>query len=64
MPISGTDIDTDQLIPARFTKVVTFDDAQRQELVEGIRTTTAHMKANQHAIEETAESLPYVESAD
>jgi 3-isopropylmalate/(R)-2-methylmalate dehydratase small subunit len=40
---------------------VEVDEAQRQALVEGKWDTTALMKANQNAIRETAESLPYVE---
>ncbi len=40
---------------------VTVDEAQRKALVEGVWDTTALMKANADAIEETAESLPYVE---
>jgi 3-isopropylmalate/(R)-2-methylmalate dehydratase small subunit len=39
---------------------VSVDEAQRQALVEGIWDTTALMKANENAIRETAESLPYV----
>ncbi|GAB3683313.1 3-isopropylmalate dehydratase small subunit [Salinarchaeum chitinilyticum] len=39
---------------------VSVDDAQRQALVEGIWDTTALMKANGNAIEETAASLPYL----
>ena len=39
---------------------VNVDNAQRQALVEGIWDTTALMKANQNAIQETANSLPYV----
>ncbi|QCC51859.1 3-isopropylmalate dehydratase small subunit [Halapricum salinum] len=39
---------------------VSVDNAQRQALVEGIWDTTALMKANQNAIQETADSLPYV----
>ncbi|MFB6188486.1 MAG: 3-isopropylmalate dehydratase small subunit, partial [Halapricum sp.] len=39
---------------------VNVDDAQRQALVEGIWDTTALMKANQNAIAETADSLPYL----
>ncbi|MCU4799591.1 3-isopropylmalate dehydratase small subunit [Halobacteria archaeon HArc-gm2] len=41
---------------------VSVDDAQRQALVEGIWDTTALMKANRNAIDETAGSLPYVDS--
>ncbi len=37
------------------------DDAQRKALVEGIWDTTALMKSNEQAIQETAENLPYVE---
>ncbi len=40
---------------------VEVDDAQRKALVEGVWDTTALMKSNERAIEETAESLPYVE---
>ncbi|MCU4718359.1 3-isopropylmalate dehydratase small subunit [Halapricum hydrolyticum] len=39
---------------------VSVDDAQRQALVEGIWDTTALMKANQNAIQQTADSLPYL----
>ncbi|WP_255193498.1 3-isopropylmalate dehydratase small subunit [Natronobeatus ordinarius] len=40
---------------------VEVDDAQRKALVEGVWDTTALMKSNAQAVEETAESLPYVE---
>ncbi|MFC7077700.1 3-isopropylmalate dehydratase small subunit [Haloarcula halophila] len=40
---------------------VSVDDAQRQALVEGIWDTTALMKANRNAIEETAANLPYLD---
>ncbi|QIO23257.1 3-isopropylmalate dehydratase small subunit [Haloarcula sp. JP-L23] len=40
---------------------VSVDDAQRQALVEGIWDTTALMKANRNAIEETADQLPYLD---
>ncbi|ELZ23604.1 3-isopropylmalate dehydratase small subunit [Halosimplex carlsbadense 2-9-1] len=43
---------------------VSVDRAQREALVEGNWDTTALMKANRNAIEETAGSLPYLESAD
>ncbi|WP_135363580.1 3-isopropylmalate dehydratase small subunit [Halosimplex halophilum] len=43
---------------------VSVDRAQREALVEGNWDTTALMKANRNAIEETAASLPYLESAD
>ena len=43
------------------TVEVGVDDAQRKALVDGIWDTTALMKANRNAIEETADSLPYVE---
>jgi len=40
---------------------VSVDDAQRKALVEGIWDTTALMKANRNAIEETASKLPYLD---
>ena len=40
---------------------VSVDDAQRQALVEGIWDTTALMKANVNAIDETADQLPYLD---
>ncbi|MFC6757985.1 MULTISPECIES: 3-isopropylmalate dehydratase small subunit [Haloarcula] len=40
---------------------VSVDDAQRKALVEGIWDTTALMKANRNAIEETARNLPYLD---
>jgi 3-isopropylmalate/(R)-2-methylmalate dehydratase small subunit len=40
---------------------VSVDDAQRKALVEGIWDTTALMKANRNAIEETAANLPYLD---
>ena len=43
---------------------VSVDRAQREALVEGNWDTTALMKANENAIRETADSLPYVESDD
>ncbi|QLH78497.1 3-isopropylmalate dehydratase small subunit [Halosimplex rubrum] len=43
---------------------VSVDRAQREALVEGNWDTTALMKANRNAIEETAGSLPYLGSAD
>jgi 3-isopropylmalate/(R)-2-methylmalate dehydratase small subunit len=46
------------------TVAVTVDEGQRKALVDGIWDTTALMKANQQAISETADALPYVESAD
>jgi 3-isopropylmalate/(R)-2-methylmalate dehydratase small subunit len=42
---------------------VTVDDAQRKALVEGVWDTTALMKANAGAVERTAASLPYVDTA-
>ena len=42
---------------------VSVDDAQRQALVEGIWDTTALMKANEQAIDETAAQLPYLQDA-
>ncbi|MFQ3319428.1 MAG: 3-isopropylmalate/(R)-2-methylmalate dehydratase small subunit [Natronomonas sp.] len=41
---------------------VDVDEAQRKALVEGIWDTTALMKSNREAIEETADSLPYIDS--
>jgi len=43
---------------------VSVDRAQREALVEGNWDTTALMKANRNAIQETADSLPYVGTAD
>ncbi|EMA21342.1 MULTISPECIES: 3-isopropylmalate dehydratase small subunit [Haloarcula] len=40
---------------------VSVDRAQREALVEGNWDTTALMKANQNAIEETASQLPYLD---
>ena len=40
---------------------VSVDNAQRQALVEGIWDTTALMKANRNAIEETSSRLPYLD---
>ncbi|MDQ2071728.1 3-isopropylmalate dehydratase small subunit [Haloarcula sp. NS06] len=40
---------------------VSVDRAQREALVEGNWDTTALMKANQNAIEETASELPYLD---
>jgi 3-isopropylmalate/(R)-2-methylmalate dehydratase small subunit len=42
------------------TMSVEVDDAQRQALVEGIWDTTALMKANETAIEKTADDLAYL----
>jgi len=42
---------------------VTVDEGQRKALVDGIWDTTALMKANQRAISETADGLPYVGQA-
>ena len=46
------------------TVEVTVDEGQRKALVDGIWDTTALMKSNQNAIEETAAGLPYVERAE
>jgi len=43
---------------------VTVDKGQRKALVDGIWDTTALMKSNQNAIEETAAGLPYVGRAE
>ncbi len=42
---------------------VDVDDAQRKALVDGIWDTTALMKSNRKAIEETAASLPYIDES-
>jgi 3-isopropylmalate/(R)-2-methylmalate dehydratase small subunit len=39
-------------------------DAQHKALVEGVWDTTALMKANENAVRETADSLPYMQSDD
>ncbi|MFB6164656.1 MAG: 3-isopropylmalate dehydratase small subunit, partial [Haloarculaceae archaeon] len=39
---------------------VTVNEGQRKALVEGIWDTTALMKSNRQAIQETADSLPYL----
>jgi 3-isopropylmalate/(R)-2-methylmalate dehydratase small subunit len=39
------------------------DEAQRKALVDGIWDTTALMKSNAEAIEETAASLPYIDDS-
>ena len=46
------------------TVEATVNEGQRKALVDGIWDTTALMKANREAIKETADSLPYVASAD
>jgi 3-isopropylmalate/(R)-2-methylmalate dehydratase small subunit len=46
------------------TVEVTVNEGQRKALVDGIWDTTALMKANQKAIEETSSGLPYVEGDD
>jgi len=40
---------------------VSVDNAQRQALVEGIWDTTALMKANRNAIEDTSSRIPYLD---
>lgn len=39
-------------------------DAQHKALVEGVWDTTALMRANENAVRETTESVPYLESDD
>ena len=39
-------------------------DAQHKALVEGVWDTTALMRANENAVRETADSLPYMQSDD
>ena len=46
------------------TVEVTVNEGQRKALVDGIWDTTALMKANAAAIDETADALPYTQSAD
>jgi len=40
----------------------TVDDAQRKALVDGDWDTTALMRSNRNAIQESADSLPYVDT--
>ncbi|WP_225333804.1 3-isopropylmalate dehydratase small subunit [Halomicrobium urmianum] len=58
------DVEAETVTYGGQTVDVEVDDAQRQALVEGIWDTTALMKANQNAIDETVDGLPYVESDD
>ena len=56
------DVDSETITYGSNEISVTVDDGQRKALVDGIWDTTALMKANQQAIQETADSLPYVDS--
>ncbi len=56
------DVEAETVTYGGQTVDVEVDDAQRQALVEGIWDTTALMKANQNAIDETVDGLPYVDS--
>ena len=56
------DVDSETITYGSNEISVTVDDGQRKALVDGIWDTTALMKANQQAIQETAADLPYVDS--
>jgi 3-isopropylmalate/(R)-2-methylmalate dehydratase small subunit len=56
------DVGTETVTYGDTTVDVTVDEGQRKALVDGIWDTTALMKANENAIRETADSLPYVDS--
>jgi 3-isopropylmalate/(R)-2-methylmalate dehydratase small subunit len=56
------DVENETVTYGDTTVDVTVDEGQRKALVDGIWDTTALMKANENAIRETADSLPYVDS--
>jgi len=56
------DVEKETITYGDTTVDVTVDEGQRKALVDGIWDTTALMKANENAIRETADSLPYVDS--
>jgi 3-isopropylmalate/(R)-2-methylmalate dehydratase small subunit len=58
------DVENETVSYGDTTVEVTVNEGQRKALVDGIWDTTALMKANENAIRETADSLPYVEPAD
>ncbi|ELY96733.1 3-isopropylmalate dehydratase small subunit [Natrialba chahannaoensis JCM 10990] len=58
------DVEAEQVRYGDTTVDVTVDDAQRKALVEGVWDTTALMKSNAGAVQETAAKLPYVSDAD
>jgi 3-isopropylmalate/(R)-2-methylmalate dehydratase small subunit len=60
----GIDVENETVTHGDTTVDVTVDEGQQKALVDGIWDTTALMKANENAIRETADSLPYVEPAD
>ncbi|ELY93349.1 3-isopropylmalate dehydratase small subunit [Natrialba hulunbeirensis JCM 10989] len=57
------DVEAEQVRYGDTTIDVTVDDAQRKALVEGVWDTTALMKSNAGAVQETAAELPYVSDA-
>jgi 3-isopropylmalate/(R)-2-methylmalate dehydratase small subunit len=56
------DVEKETVTYGDTTVEVTVNEGQRKALVDGIWDTTALMKANENAIRETADSLPYVDS--
>ncbi|WP_224336192.1 3-isopropylmalate dehydratase small subunit [Haloprofundus halobius] len=58
------DVEAETVTYGGTTVDVEVDDAQRKALVEGVWDTTALMKSNRNAVQETAESLPYVGTDD
>ncbi|ADD04484.1 3-isopropylmalate dehydratase small subunit [Natrialba magadii ATCC 43099] len=58
------DVEAEQVRYGDTTVDVTVDDAQRKALVEGVWDTTALMKSNAGAVQETAAELPYVSDAE
>ncbi len=57
----GVDVAGETVTYGDTTADVSVDEAQRKALLEGVWDTTALMKANAQSVNETAESLPYVE---
>lgn len=58
------DVEAETVTHGDQTVDVTVDDAQRKALVDGVWDTTALMKSNTQAVQETADSLPYVNADD
>ncbi|SFR41491.1 3-isopropylmalate dehydratase small subunit [Halogeometricum limi] len=58
------DVEAETVTYGGNTVDVTVDDAQRKALVDGVWDTTALMKSNARAVQETANSLPYIQSDD
>ncbi|MEA5387215.1 3-isopropylmalate dehydratase small subunit [Haloarculaceae archaeon H-GB11] len=54
------DVEAETVTYGDTTIDVEVDDGQRKALVDGIWDTTALMKSNEQAIQETADALPYV----